>query len=141
MTKPSRDEIVAAAREYLGVPFKKAGRDKFGLDCVGLIILAGRNCGLEIYDTTKYTMGPHPELLHEFLYPQTERLPGNRLVHGSIAILRDSIFPMHTGIITTDGSEPMIINASAKARRVVEEPYKIHWAANLVGMRDYKGMI
>ncbi len=36
------EQIVAAARGYVGTPFKLYGRDKNGIDCLGLIVCVAR---------------------------------------------------------------------------------------------------
>lgn len=44
----SAEAFVAAARSYIGVPWKHQGRSRAGLDCIGLIILAGRDIGIAV---------------------------------------------------------------------------------------------
>ena len=53
------DTIVAAARSWLGVPWRHQGRTRQGVDCAGLVVLVGRELGLADYDTTAY--GRRPE--------------------------------------------------------------------------------
>ena len=51
--------LVAAARRYMGVPFRHRGRTAKGVDCVGLGIAAYRDCGVELPDFRLY--GPEPQ--------------------------------------------------------------------------------
>ena len=37
--------LLAEARSYLGVPYQSQGRDRFGLDCGGFILVVGRRPG------------------------------------------------------------------------------------------------
>ena len=37
--------IVAAARTWLGVPWRHQGRTRQGVDCAGLVVLVGRGLG------------------------------------------------------------------------------------------------
>ena len=53
------DAIVAAARVWLGVPWRHQGRTRQGVDCAGLVVLVGRGLGLADYDTCAY--GRRPE--------------------------------------------------------------------------------
>ena len=46
--------IVAAARSWLGVPWRHQGRARQGIDCAGLVVLVGRGLGLTDYDTAAY---------------------------------------------------------------------------------------
>jgi cell wall-associated NlpC family hydrolase len=51
---PGRTDIVAAARTYLGVPWRHQGRTRAGLDCAGLIVMVARDLALSDYDSTAY---------------------------------------------------------------------------------------
>jgi cell wall-associated NlpC family hydrolase len=44
--------IIAAARSWLGVPWRHQGRTRQGVDCAGLVVLVGRGLGLDDYDTS-----------------------------------------------------------------------------------------
>ena len=62
-------EVVAAARALVGVPFRLQGRDRDGLDCVGVAALAlgraaPRGYGLRSGDTAKALVRPGPLQLH-----------------------------------------------------------------------------
>ncbi len=46
------------ALSYLGVPFRHRGRTRNGLDCIGLIIMAARECGMEVFDQKVYGREP-----------------------------------------------------------------------------------
>lgn len=134
-----RLQIMAAAREYLGVPFLKGGRSKQGIDCVGLLVLVGRDIGLDIQDTTDYTFNPEVTKFADVVYSQSVRVPLNPILIGSIAILKQSLYPMHTGIIGQNADGLTIINANLKKRMVVEQPMS-DWQNDLTMLRDYKGI-
>lgn len=56
--------IHIAARQYLGTPFRHRGREPFaGIDCVGLAVLAARECGWEVQDLPDYSRFPIGEQL------------------------------------------------------------------------------
>lgn len=42
---PAGRVVVAAARSWLGAPFRAQGRDRLGCDCIGLILGVGREVG------------------------------------------------------------------------------------------------
>ncbi|ESY89016.1 hypothetical protein X739_00480 [Mesorhizobium sp. LNHC220B00] len=50
----SADAFLAAARGYLGVPWMHQGRTDKGMDCVGLIVLSMRACGVDVPLTADY---------------------------------------------------------------------------------------
>ena len=45
---PRAGQIVAAARRYLGAPFRRQGRDGEGMDCAGLVVAAANGAGMAI---------------------------------------------------------------------------------------------
>ena len=51
------DAIIAAARAWLGVPWRHQGRTRQGVDCAGLVVLVGREFGLAAYDTFAFRFG------------------------------------------------------------------------------------
>lgn len=134
-----RLDIVRAARSYIGTYFKKGGRDRQGIDCVGLLILVGGELGIELNDTTAYSFDPNAPLMSKFVFAQSIRRPFSPLQNGYIAILKQSIFPMHTGIIALDSGRPTIINANARSKKVIEQPLT-EWEKDLIEVRDYKGV-
>lgn len=57
-----------AARGYLGVNFAHQGRNPaVGIDCIGLIVLACRDIGRELVDSTDYGRNPHNGVLERHL--------------------------------------------------------------------------
>ena len=59
------DALIEAARSYLGVPFRHAGRDRNGVDCVGLILAAARESGMFDYQPRGYARGDSSRLVAE----------------------------------------------------------------------------
>ncbi len=133
-----RQEVVTEARSWIGVKFKKGGRDKTGIDCIGLLVNVGKKFGFDIADSVEYSFNPEPEKFAELVYEQSVERKLDDISVGSIALFRQSIFPMHTGIIAKDKyGRFTVINSSLKERRVVEESLD-KWFDLLIGLRDYK---
>lgn len=126
------EQLVQAARSFVGSKWKHRGRSKAGIDCVGLIVLAGKECGLHEYpDDVDYTRtSKGQDLLEPFRRHGVEIRFGpdmglQNLQDGDILILRDTIFPQHAGIIATNSrGVKTMIHASAYYGRVIEEPLK-----------------
>lgn len=113
---PSTAQIIAAARKYAGVPFHHQGRDRNGLDCIGLIVATLRDVGIHLNDRTNYVRFPTNEdnglelaLEENFLRAPTAFFPG------TIASFRfeDRLYPTHVAWII--GGDRMI-HAHALAR-------------------------
>lgn len=134
----TRTDIANEAKKWIGVKFKRGGRDRTGVDCIGLLVGVGRAFNFNISDTTEYSFNPEPEKFRELVYDQTVERSFDHIEPGTILIFRQSIFPMHTGIVTLDHYGRMAVtNGSAKERRVVEEPMDV-WRGLIIGVRDYK---
>ncbi len=47
-TLTTGEQVVTVARQYVGAPFKLHGRDKNGIDCVGLVVCIAQEFGLAL---------------------------------------------------------------------------------------------
>lgn len=56
------EKFIDEARSYLSVPWKHQGRTRRGVDCVGLVVLAARSCGLPVPMLANY--GRTPKFAH-----------------------------------------------------------------------------
>jgi len=93
-------DIVAEARTWVGTPYRHHGRNKYGLDCCGLIVVVGNKFGLVEYEDMWY--GPMPDGVQ--LIAECNKVfgkPLNRLVAGGVAVMWMSKrnMPQHMGII------------------------------------------
>lgn len=122
--------LVAAARELCGTPWIHQGRTSKGVDCIGLVSLAARNAGLDIFkfcgikEPRNYQREPDPKLF-ELVNQCCERI--SQPVPGSLLFFKfkRDLYPRHFGIFTEAGT---VIHAESKARRcVIEHGYRAHW--------------
>lgn len=134
-----RNGIVTAARSYLGVKWRHRGRDRTGLDCIGLLLVTGKALGLDLQDTDlQYHRHPDFELFKDMIRRQSRLGSLNDIRHGSILMLNQGAIPCHCGIATLDG-KPAFIHAALMRRKVVEEPLSVHFG-NLVEVREFNGV-
>jgi cell wall-associated NlpC family hydrolase len=73
--------FVAAARSLIGAKWRHRGRKPWAVDCIGLVILAGQQCGLDFRDEGGYGREPWEDRLRRALLdrcgpPVAERAPG-----------------------------------------------------------------
>ena len=137
----TRQQVVDTARSYIGTKFVRSGRSKTaGVDCVGLLTVVGRDLGLDIRDILNYDFEPKPGVFLDIIRSQTDYHPMGSFKPGTIVLLRQSIFPMHAGIIGRDASGATVINANMRARKVIEEPIA-KWRSEIIELRDYKGLV
>lgn len=99
----SSQQLIDAARRYVGVPFKHQGRSLAGLDCVGLLVRVAWDCGLTVRDRDGYGRSPHRgvlrQALEENLIPISDKVgpdtrPGDVL---EMSIVHD---PQHVALYT-----------------------------------------
>ena len=115
-------EIIAAARQYLGAPYLHAGRRPDGCDCVGLLIMTGRDVGVLVEDSDipTYNVGNQSRALlatiTQWLYAidPAQADPGDVV---GLAHEPGKMFPRHVGILTDGG----IIQMSPHAHACVVE--------------------
>jgi hypothetical protein len=110
--------IVDAARKYLGVKFQHQGRTARGLDCLGLIVAAARDCGIVCNDRTDYSHRLDKDTLLNGILAHCYKV--DNPVVGCIALfeLKPSM-QQHCAIVTS--IDPVyIIHAYAPIKMVVE---------------------
>ena len=135
MASVSRDEWLAAARSWLGVPWVHQGRNRWGVDCIGLVICVARDLGLTDYDVRGYGRSP----MGDFMRRECDRLmsPVREAEPGDVMILRFSSMPQHVLIRSDRG----VIHAWAPARRVVEVEYPRAWRSRVVASYRVPGVV
>lgn len=126
------NNLINAARAYLGKPFRHQGRGPDYFDCVGLLVTAARDCGLEVVDRTGYPMDPNGELvpaLRENLEPIT-----GKPEPGDVLLMRFAKEPQHVGLWT--GST--VIHCYSSVGRVVEHSLSGKWARRVVSVWRFR---
>lgn len=105
------------ARKYIGTPFKHQGRDKNGLDCIGIIVvpLLDLNMINKDEDSTKYKRYGLSANLIKILLKYCDEVDKNSLVAGDI-LLFSKQNSQHLAIYTGDG----IIHSNNLVGKVVE---------------------
>ncbi len=121
-----RQDVVDAAREYLGVRWVHQGRQrKRGLDCLGLIVVVAEDLGYKPQDYLAYNREPDPLLLQELVNQQfikVDREPeAGDMVLIHFHARRKS--PYHFGIISEKGT---LIHGHGPSRKVVEQPVRMY---------------
>jgi cell wall-associated NlpC family hydrolase len=91
----------AAARGWIGVPSMHQGRSRAGVDCIGLVVMAARDCGLDAPVAANYGRFQAYFQYKPMLMGFCERVgnPGQ----GIIALFMNSAV-LHVGIITAIGT-------------------------------------
>jgi len=118
------ERLVTAARALLGVRWRHEGRSLNGLDCVGLLICAGRAVGLlpTGFDVRGYPRRPRDHTLIKRLAEFCDRVPVAAMAMGdAVAFVGSERLPCHVGLVSRrGGARPGLIHASEEIGRVVE---------------------
>lgn len=116
------NNMVDIARSYVGVPYRDKGRNRLGVDCIGLIILAAQEAGLTTYDTVDYPRRPIPLDFIRGIKEHCDRVPQHEARHGDIFMFAEPRHPCHVGLLDVDPSGvEYILHAYALARKVVRD--------------------
>ena len=124
----SRNDVVAAARGYLGVPFRHQGRTReTGLDCIGLVVRVAHDLGISDADFLQYGRAPDGMQLTARLAAHMKRVRKRDLQPGDVVLLADGAWPCHVAILGDSYSPFSMIHSHVRARGVVETPYDAAW--------------
>lgn len=135
-------DIVKAARELIGTPYKHQGRTPGKeLDCVGVIIATGKLSGalpLE-FDYLGYSRDADGSLLREF---DNYGLSLPDLTAGAIALFKIDAVPHHCGIITPrfKGDDWGVVHAYQSAKKVKEHNLICWWKTKIVRLYGFPGV-
>lgn len=135
----TRAEIVAAARSYLGVRWHHQGRNRAGLDCIGLVIAVARDLGLSDYDIGGYARVPDGKTLRATMAQQMDVLKREPLP-GDVLLFAFQRNPLHTAIVTDAPGGLGMIHAFANKRMVVEHRLDEVWRSRIVCAFGYRGV-
>ena len=123
--------LVKEARALIGTPWRHQGRSKRGVDCIGLVLLAAENAGLDLIKVSGvdaprvYSRNADPKL-YELVHRACTQT--SALVPGCLLFFRfdSDRHPRHFGIYTDEGT---VIHAESRLRRqVIEHGRRAQWS-------------
>ena len=129
LTDTEREAFIAAARSYMGVRFKHQGRNRHGIDCVGLCIVAMRTIGRPCYDAGAYSREPLKQGLRAALIRNLgDPVPKAQMRAGDVVSMTFRNEPSHVGIATDHPWGGFaVIHTFAQMRKVVEHRMDEDW--------------
>jgi len=137
----TRADIVAAARAWCGVPFRRDGRNWQGVDCAGLVIVVAWTIGLPAADVRSGRGDPDPrEFMAAFGRQMDQVAPLDLARDGDVVLLLKPGELVHSAILSTRLGRRHIIHAYARLGCVLEEPLGTAWAASRRAAFAYRGV-
>jgi cell wall-associated NlpC family hydrolase len=118
---PPAEAVLAAARSWLGVPYRHQSGDRLrGIDCVRLIVEVGRAVGaIGELALPAYRPLTHPRRIRQLLQPHLVEL--DRPQVGAVLLWGPRVgMPTHFGIRTDLHGGTGVIHADSQLGRVVE---------------------
>lgn len=109
-----------------------------GIDCVGLLICAGADIGIEVPDMQGYRRSPQPEAFLGHIRDNSD--PISNPAHGCFGIFRDGTQPCHVGVFCEIDEVLYLVHAYAGTGVVMEEPFIHHWPGRLIETRCLRGL-
>lgn len=141
MTHIQRERLVEEARMLVGVPFQHAGRNAYGLDCVGLLVVATRNADMDVYDNAAYSPVVDSDyMLAELEHAATPLPIEEPLRPGDVLLFKVGRHPQHLGLVSAapgDGSI-WVIHAYQTVGKVVETRLDVTWLSRIVGRYEWR---
>lgn len=128
--------MVAAARGWVGVPWRHQGRTRAGIDCVGLLIVVAQDLGIDDgFDFRAYSRRPDGRALRELMVDKLDRAAA--IAPGRIGLFAQAgTYPCHVGVF----GDRTMIHAHALNRKVVEHRLSDEWRCRLRGVFRYPAM-
>jgi cell wall-associated NlpC family hydrolase len=137
----SRDQIVVAARGWLGTPFHHQGRVKgAGVDCAGVIVEVARELGVGDVDVRGYGHRPDSRELEQLCREHMTPVALQDAAAGDVLLIMIDGAPQHLAFQTAIGGERGMLHSYAPARRVVEHRIDQHWADRIVAAFELPGV-
>lgn len=133
------EDLISAARELLGFPFRHQGRAISGsTDCAGVICHVAARNGIPHEDQTDYPMIPGGSRIESALDGQNHlvRVPVSSICPGDVLLMKFSGDPQHLGIYTGDN----IIHAYESVGKVVEHRLSNEWTRRIVRAYRFIGI-
>lgn len=120
--------LLAAARAYIGTPFRHLGRGRSGVDCVGLLLLAAADAGIPAEDPGSYHRGHRGWDMLQWLDERFDRVPLLEAADGDILVFnsQDTHYPCHVGLRSTKDALPAVVHAQSLRGDVREERLHRH---------------
>lgn len=120
-------ELVAAARQYLGVRFRHRGRSKNGIDCAGIVKCSYLDCGVDLPDFLLYGKEPYRDGLtsrtEEALGAPVALSPVRRfqLQIADVMVMRFEHEPHHMAFVTDYPLGGLaMLHADGHSKKVIE---------------------
>lgn len=127
--------LIAEARTLIGIPYRHCGREPYGVDCAGLILLPAWRCGLTSFAPKSYSPGGDSDYLLDCLAEECVEVE-EMMEPGDIGLFRLRPGRHHLAYLTGSGQ---IIQCSTRVG-VCESRIDDRWQERCVGVWRWKAL-
>jgi cell wall-associated NlpC family hydrolase len=129
LSDEQRRGVIAAARSFIGAPFRHRGRLPTGMDCLGLVVLSMRAVGVEMHDRRAYGRDPVADGIAIAARAHFgDPIPLDTLTPGDLVLMRWHKRPNHVAIVTDYPLGGLaLIHSLLEAGHVVEHRLSDPW--------------
>lgn len=134
-------KVIEEARSFIGCKWRHKGRNRFGIDCAGIVVCSYRAAGVEVYDQKHYGREPWKNGLDEHLEKTFgKRLDKNDMKAGDVAVIwwNEVPAPSHLGIIASHPSGKLSLIHSYSQHNVVEHIIDQDWLNKISHIYRYE---
>jgi len=135
------NDIVEAAKSFLGVKWVHQGRRPDAVDCAGLVVLTGKKAGVldENYkDYINYSRRPDGIQFKKQFDKYADRVAWNKAQEGDILIFGEGIYNFHCGILFFKHGKPHMIHGYYESGKVMETPLTPYWLKKMSLVYRYR---
>lgn len=128
------EEFIKQVKLYVGVPFRHQGRDKNGIDCVGLIVTPLNNMGFFTYDNKNYKRYGLGGEIHKVMKDYCYEVDNIKALKRGDILLFSKGNSQHLGVFTGYS----IIHSNNIIGKVVEHDLTDEWTSLITKVYRYK---
>lgn len=140
----TRQEVICAARSWIGTPWRHQGRGKAGIDCGGLLIEVARELGIADVRTAAYPMQADGRSLRALCDEHMTRIPISDIAPGDAVLVKfKGNEESHVALVTDyrHGGLAMLHSLNrAGDGRVIEHRLDGHWRSMIVAAYRLRGV-
>ncbi len=132
----ARAEWIMEVRTWIGTPWVHQGRNRLGVDCVGLLICPARDLGLTTFESEPYGRSPPVEYLMRMCDAHLTKV--KVAVPGDILLMKLGRMPQHFAILVGPNR---IVQARGDTGSVVETNLPGTWKRRVVATYSMPGVV
>ena len=137
------EKVIYRANKLVGTPFVHQGRNKSGIDCIGLVVDIAKYLGQEIDDTKRYGPEGNGKLLLEKCRQHGDEIPIKKYGPGDVVLLswlRDKEKPHHAGVVVSsyDGLY-FLVHGNKKVGKIVKHILTIDYHQRITHAFRFRG--